>query len=365
LKKKKNETFKDERVFYPYTEQHYKNVKINDNWSIVVGFLGIILFYLLLYLKCSILIAGPTLVAFGGWFLILGKAGRDWKHDLIYIQDGILFWETQSYSRYGSGRGKYSFRDITGVEVGVKDFTVYGNIVFQAQETNITLHQLKMPLALENVEDLLQFLRSKIILEAAGKEALGLIKDRRAKDTGVTRREIWGVINQAMGYLVAKTAFIGVVGATVAGICFLRLMQNEMQLHLGLIFYIALVGTGGVVTFYLLFGLKDLTLDFVLKRVNRYPGYFSNLQMTPIKRRGLGAPLRQYQHYHYALFYHTAGIREDYYPVETGEVKNDPVDGRIFLVQDARLLDSIDKNQKMEVLYLRDTKIIVRVKVAE
>jgi hypothetical protein len=365
LKKKKNETFKDERVFYPYTEQHYKNVKINDNWSIVVLWSGIVIFHLLLYLKCSILIAGPILVAFGGWFLILGKAGRDWKQDQIYIKDDLLFWETQSYSRYGSGRGKYTFRDITGVEVGVKDFTVYGNIVFQAQETNITLHQLKMPLALENVEDLLQFLRSKIILEAAGKEALGLIKDSRAKDTGVTRREIWGVINQAMGYLVAKTALIGVIGATVAGICFLRLMQNEMQLHLGLIFYIALVGTGGVVTFYLLFGLKDLTLDFVLKRVNRYPGYFSNLQMTPTKRRGLGAPLRQYQHYHYALFYHTAGIREDYYPVETGEVKNDPVDGRIFLVKDAQLLDSIDKNQKMEVLYLRDAKIIVKVKAAE
>jgi hypothetical protein len=299
------------------------------------------------------------------WFLILGKAGRDWKQDQIYIKDDLLFWETQSYSRYGSGRGKYIFRDITGIEVGAKNFTVYGNIVFQAQETNLTLHRLKMPLALENVEELLQFLRSQIISETAGNEALGLIKDRRVKDAGVGYREIWGAINRAMGYLIAKTALIGVIGATVAGICFWRFMQNKMQLHLGLIFYIALVGTGGVVTFYLLFGLKDLTLDFVLKRINRYPGYLSNLQMTPTKRKGLGAPLRQYQDYHYALFYHTAGIREDYYPVETGEVKNDPVDGRIFLVQDARLLDGIDKNQKMEVLYLRDTKIIVRVKAAE
>jgi hypothetical protein len=162
-KKKKREVYKDEDICYRYSDRFLKKERIKN---ILLNFL--LLFMLIsvgLFARYSSILAGFIMFSFLAWAL----TWENHNDEEIFIHDGILKVVWTIHLKLGFTSVVYIFKDITGVAVGKRFFTVYGNIVSPRGNRTVIKKKYKFPLEIINVEELISFIQSKIITETVKK----------------------------------------------------------------------------------------------------------------------------------------------------------------------------------------------------
>lgn len=353
---------KQEKLIYHYTEGYIKRRKILKNLAPLILILGGALTLAIQFYAPKLMLV--VLIPLLFWFFAYSGVARDYDRDEIYIKEGLIHVKTCIHARSGYHYSLAVVKDISRVEVGTSYFTVYGNIIFETDGMTRLLKRLKLPLGLVNVEELIKFARSNTISPSQQQAALDLIKDRRDQSGTIRRINIWNVIKETFLRILAKSMLIEGIALIIGIICFLRLSEDDNLLLL-------LITLACIMTFILTFFfstvyiISEYALDLFLKRVNRYTGYLSHLQPVATGYNSLLIPIKHYHGYYHALFYHTPGVRGTYLPLTAGDIKSNPIDGRRFLVKGPELLAGIGKSQKVEVLYLPKSKLIVRAKVGD